>query len=178
VFILLRLLINATIGAVQEYGAQRAAASLKEMIEGEARVLREGRERSVPMRKVVRGDVVLVSAGDRVPADMRLDEGEGHVLNAVGDETDRPPRRPDEPILDRAMLAHIVVAGLWMGIAAWAIFRWAYDGTNAEEARVVTLMLMVNRGRPSARVRMNRSSRCRVRTGTRVASKESTIPPL
>ena len=72
--ILVILLVNAVIGVVQEYRAERAIAALKEMAAPEARVLREGRVLSVPAREVVSGDVVLLEAGNIVPADLRLFE--------------------------------------------------------------------------------------------------------
>ena len=72
--ILVILLVNAVIGVVQEYRAEQAIAALKEMAAPEARVLRDGRVLSVPARKVVRGDVVLLEAGNVVPADLRLVE--------------------------------------------------------------------------------------------------------
>ena len=107
VFILLVLLINAAIGAAQEFGAQRAAASLKAMVEGEARVLREGRERSVPMREVVRGDLVLLSAGDRVPADLRLAAGEGPEADEsmLTGESAAVAKAPGAEVADDAPLA-------------------------------------------------------------------------
>jgi hypothetical protein len=66
--------LNAVVGAVQEYRADRAVAALRSMIRPEARLLREGEVRSVPAREVVVGDVVLLEAGDVVPADLRLVE--------------------------------------------------------------------------------------------------------
>ncbi|WP_132029979.1 cation-translocating P-type ATPase [Aquabacter spiritensis] len=56
----------------------------------------------------------------------------------------RPPRPGDEPILDRLMLRQIAVAGLYMGVVAYAVFAALLGaGRSAEEARNVTLMLMV-----------------------------------
>jgi Ca2+-transporting ATPase len=66
--------LNAVVGAVQEYRADRAVAALRSMVRPEARLLREGELRSIPAREVVVGDVVLLEAGNVVPADLRLVE--------------------------------------------------------------------------------------------------------
>lgn len=57
---------------VQEARADAAAKKLKAMITVHVTVLRDGAERDVPLREVVPGDVVCLSAGDMVPADVRL----------------------------------------------------------------------------------------------------------
>jgi len=71
-FILAVLLINATIGTMQEYSAERAAAALKEMVPSWAMVLRDGRPVRVRTAEVVPGDLVQLVPGDKVPADLRL----------------------------------------------------------------------------------------------------------
>ena len=60
------------LGFVQEYRAERAIALLKEMAAPTAKVLRDGVERTVPARELVPGDVIVLSAGDKAPADGRL----------------------------------------------------------------------------------------------------------
>jgi len=72
VFILIVLLINAIIGTVQEFSAQKAAAALKQMIKGTAHVLRDGQVVTIDVEEIVPGDVVLLSSGDKVPADIQL----------------------------------------------------------------------------------------------------------
>ncbi|MFE7901015.1 cation-translocating P-type ATPase [Streptomyces sp. NPDC057424] len=66
------LLVNATIGYLQERRAERSLEALRRMLVPIARVRRGGRVRTVPARCLVPGDVVLLEAGDRVPADGRL----------------------------------------------------------------------------------------------------------
>ena len=72
VFILIVLLINAIIGTVQEFSAQKAAAALKQMMKGTTHVLRDGQVVTVEVEEIVPGDVVLLSSGDKVPADIQL----------------------------------------------------------------------------------------------------------
>jgi Ca2+-transporting ATPase len=64
--------LNATVGVIQEYRAQRAVAALRRMSAPTARVLRDGKIVDIPARQVVPGDIVHIEAGDVVPADMRL----------------------------------------------------------------------------------------------------------
>jgi Ca2+-transporting ATPase len=66
------VLLNATVGLVQEYRAQRAIAALRRMSAPTARVQRDGALQEIPAREVVPGDIVHIEAGDVVPADMRL----------------------------------------------------------------------------------------------------------
>ncbi|WP_320783268.1 cation-translocating P-type ATPase [Streptomyces sp. CRN 30] len=66
------LLINATIGYLQERRAERSLEALRQMLVPTARVRRDGRVGVVLARDLVPGDVVLLEAGDRVPADGRL----------------------------------------------------------------------------------------------------------
>ncbi|MBN2720930.1 MAG: cation-translocating P-type ATPase, partial [Proteobacteria bacterium] len=70
--ILLIVLLSAGLGFLQEYKAERAIESLKKMLSPTSRVLRDGSEASVPSRTLVPGDILLLEAGDRVPADARL----------------------------------------------------------------------------------------------------------
>ncbi|MBK9179459.1 MAG: HAD-IC family P-type ATPase [Acidimicrobiales bacterium] len=65
-------LLNAVVGLRQEGKAESAMNALKSMMEVTARVRRDGTEAEVPAEEVVVGDVVLLSAGDDVPADGRI----------------------------------------------------------------------------------------------------------
>jgi cation-transporting P-type ATPase F len=66
------VLLNTVVGYLQETKAQAALDALRGMVHTEARVVREGRSYRVPSEDVVPGDLVLVEAGDKVPADLRL----------------------------------------------------------------------------------------------------------
>ncbi len=68
------VLMNAVIGFVQEYRAEKAMAALKKMAAHEATALRDGMPARVPAERLVPGDAVIVEQGDMVPADMRLIE--------------------------------------------------------------------------------------------------------
>ncbi len=70
--IIVIVVLNATVGVIQEYRAQRAVAALREMSAPLARVMRDGSTRQIPSREVVPGDIIALVAGDVVPADLRL----------------------------------------------------------------------------------------------------------
>lgn len=66
------VIMNAVLGFVQEYRAEKAVEALKKMVAPVVRLVREGRERIIPSRELVPGDIILLESGDRVPADARL----------------------------------------------------------------------------------------------------------
>jgi Ca2+-transporting ATPase len=66
------VLLNAIIGYIQEFKAEESVRALKKMIVPHARVLRDRREKEVNSVDLVPGDIVLLSSGSRVPADLRL----------------------------------------------------------------------------------------------------------
>jgi len=66
------VIVNAVLGFVQEYRAERSLEALRELTAPMARVIREGVLLELPAEKLVPGDIVLVEAGDRIPADIRL----------------------------------------------------------------------------------------------------------
>lgn len=70
--IIVIVLLNAVLGFIQEFRTERTLEALKNMAAPVARVLRDGRQTSVPADQIVPGDVILLSAGDKVPADARL----------------------------------------------------------------------------------------------------------
>jgi len=70
--ILAIVFLNGVLGFVQEFRAERSLAALRKMSVAMAHVLREGTLQSIPARELVRGDLIALEAGDRIPADARL----------------------------------------------------------------------------------------------------------
>ncbi len=68
------VVLNAVIGVVQESKAEQALAALKKMAAPTATVIRDGSQFAIPARELLPGDIVLLEAGNYVPADMRLIE--------------------------------------------------------------------------------------------------------
>ena len=72
IVILVILIVNAFLGMIQEYKAEKAIEALKKLGALEANVVRGGKEKRILAEKLVSGDIILLNAGDKVPADARL----------------------------------------------------------------------------------------------------------
>ncbi len=68
------IILNAILGFIQEYKAEKAIEALKRMASPKARVLRNGKEVRIESKYVVPGDILILEEGDRIPADARLIE--------------------------------------------------------------------------------------------------------
>jgi P-type Ca2+ transporter type 2C len=107
------VILNAIIGFIQEYRAEKAMESLKKMAAPFANVIRNNNFISIPASQLVPGDIVLLEAGNMVPADMRLIEtnslkideasltGESHSIEKIIHEL----HGADMPVGDRVNLA-------------------------------------------------------------------------
>ncbi|QMV25382.1 HAD-IC family P-type ATPase [Streptomyces sp. SCUT-3] len=86
--------LNAVIGFAQEYSAERTAEALQAMVPHTCRVLRGGTPAELPVWELVPGDVVMLEAGDAVPADCRLVEAHDVAVNnaALTGESDAVAR--------------------------------------------------------------------------------------
>ncbi|MDY6869104.1 MAG: HAD-IC family P-type ATPase [Actinomycetota bacterium] len=124
--ILAVVLVNAVVGFIQESRAETALQSLRAMVHTDARVVRDGQERSVTSEELVPGDLVLIEAGDKVPADLRIvrqtelhvDESAltGESAPVAKDEVELPE---PTPVADRCNMAHsgtLVTAGTAVGV--------------------------------------------------------------
>lgn len=68
------VLLNATMGYVQQQRAEEALASLRRTLAAQATVIRDGIQQVIPAAELVPGDIILLGEGDRIPADARLVE--------------------------------------------------------------------------------------------------------
>ncbi|MDP2951292.1 MAG: cation-transporting P-type ATPase [bacterium] len=73
--------LNTTVGFVQEYKASNTLRELKKILKVKALVLREGRVREVFQEELTTGDIVLLKAGEKVPADLRIIENKNLKIN-------------------------------------------------------------------------------------------------
>lgn len=74
IVILAIVLATAILGFAEEFRSEKAVEALKKMTAPTATVLRDGKELRIPASEIVPGDVILLFAGDKVPADLRLIE--------------------------------------------------------------------------------------------------------
>ncbi|MGI9859888.1 cation-translocating P-type ATPase [Moorella naiadis] len=90
------VVINAILGFIQEYRAERSLETLKEMATPEARVRRDGEVLRVPAREIVPGDILLLESGDRVAADALVLRGSGLQADeaALTGESTPVPKEP------------------------------------------------------------------------------------
>jgi len=71
-FILAILILSGVFGFVQEYNAEKSLEKLKNIITPLSRVFRDGKEAQIETSEIVPGDVVVLSEGERIPADGKL----------------------------------------------------------------------------------------------------------
>lgn len=69
---LIVIVVSATFYALVDWNASRIMRSIKTLIAEEACVIRDGNQQLIPATDIIVGDVVILSAGDRVPADLRI----------------------------------------------------------------------------------------------------------
>lgn len=70
--IIVIVILNALLGFFQEYRAERSLAALRKMVTPSSKVIRDGKLQTLPSKRIVPGDLVLIEAGDRIPADGRF----------------------------------------------------------------------------------------------------------
>ncbi|MEY4137868.1 MAG: Calcium-transporting ATPase [Pseudomonadota bacterium] len=68
------VVLNSVVGVIQESKAEQALAALQKMAAPQAQVIRDGQQVTIPGREIVAGDIVMLEAGNFVPADLRLVE--------------------------------------------------------------------------------------------------------
>lgn len=137
---------NACIGFLQEGRAERAIEAIRGMLAPHCSVLRDGRRQIIANEDVVPGDIVLLEAGEKVPADLRLFEAKGlrvqeAVLTGESVPVDKTtsPVALDAPLGDRSSMAYggtIVVAGTGRGITV-------ATGTRSEIGRISGMLAEV-----------------------------------
>jgi magnesium-transporting ATPase (P-type) len=124
--ILAVVVVNAVIGFIQEGRAEQAMAAIRGMLAPRSSVLRDGRRHSVDADALVPGDIVLVEAGDRAPADLRVIEARGQkaeeaILTGESVPVDKgtAPAREDAALGDRGSMLFsgtLVAAGTGRGV--------------------------------------------------------------
>jgi sodium/potassium-transporting ATPase subunit alpha len=71
---LLVIIVSSTFYAVVDWHASRIMKSIKSLVAEEATVVRDGKRQVIPATDIVIGDLIMLSMGDRVPADLRMVE--------------------------------------------------------------------------------------------------------
>ncbi|MCB1740540.1 MAG: HAD-IC family P-type ATPase, partial [Gammaproteobacteria bacterium] len=146
-FVILTVVVaNALIGFIQEGKAEKAMGAIHKMLALKASVLRDGERRAIDSEALVRGDIVLLEAGDKVPADLRLVQASGlkiqeSVLTGESVPVDKNTHavNADAALGDRTGMAYsgtLVSGGLGKGVVV-------ATGANTEIGRINRLLATV-----------------------------------
>jgi Ca2+-transporting ATPase len=151
------------LGFYQEYRAERAMEALQQMAAPLATAFRDGAETQLPARELVPGDVILLNAGDRVPADCRLVE----VHNLQADEAPLtgesvPVEKQTEPLVDRNLAAgdrtNIAFAGTAITYGRGRAVV-AATGMNTEFGKIAQMLQGIEQSRTPLQQNLDRVGR-------------------
>lgn len=163
VFISVVLVVNASVGAFQEWQAESGAQSLEQVVRVRPRVLRGGEECQIEATDLVPGDILLLKSGDAIPADLRLLEatnlqadeslltGESSaVAKGPADDLDA-----NTPLAGRSNLLHsgtAVISGRAKGVVA-------RTGAGTEVGGIAESLASAQTGTPPLVLRLRRLTR-------------------
>ena len=158
--IIVIVILNAVLGFIQEYKAERSFAALKRISAPRGRVIREGGLKDVPAEEVVPGDIVSLEGGDRVCADLRLISADSLMIDespltgesiAVEKETAILEFVPSSPGDARNMVfsGTLVLNGTGRGgVVA--------TGMDTEKGRIASLIQEADINKPPLQMRLAR----------------------
>lgn len=157
------VLFAVLLGFIQEFRAERAIHALHRMAAPHARVLRNGRESSVPTRELVPGDIFLLSAGNKVPADGRLIEAVNLQIeeSALTGESAPVSKQIERLIDSHAAIgdrANIVFAGTVATYGRGSAVV-AATGVQSEFGKIASMMGEVESGRTPLQENLDRVGR-------------------
>ncbi len=144
VLILLIVVLNAAMGVMQESKAEKALEALKNMSAPHARVIRDGKECMIGAAELVVGDIILLEAGDFVPADARLIRSTSLKSEeaALTGESVPAEKDADAPVKEGAPLgdrSNMVFSGCSITYGT-ALAVVTATGMNTEMGKIATLL--------------------------------------
>ncbi|MFW5785029.1 MAG: cation-translocating P-type ATPase [Chitinispirillaceae bacterium] len=141
--ILAVVVINGTIGYIQEGKAEKALEAVKNMLSLSARVRRGGERSEIDAESLVPGDIVLIKSGDKIPADLRLLDVNGLSVNeaSLTGESENvfktpEPVKEDAPLGDRFSMVYsgtLVSSGTGTGVVV-------ATGSDTELGKINTML--------------------------------------
>lgn len=144
--IMIVVVVNTVVGFVQEGKAEQALQAIAHMLAPNATVMRNGKRQEIPAADVVPGDIMVLTAGDRVAADLRLMEAKNLQIQeavltgeSLAVEKDTAAIAENMPLGDRSCMAYsgtLVSRGHGLGLVV-------ATGSNTEIGRISGLMANV-----------------------------------
>ena len=157
------VVLNAVLGTLQTVKAERSLASLKEMAAPRAKVLRDGAPLEIAAAAVVPGDILILEAGDRVPADARLLENHALKVNesALTGESEPVEKQTDALTEDNPALGdrrNMVFSG---SLVTYGRAQAVVTGTgmDTELGRIAALMHATEQRRTPLQVSLDQFSK-------------------
>ncbi len=144
------VILNAILGFIQEFRAEKALAALKRMASPTSRVIRDGQHLVVPSADLVPGDLIELEAGDKVPADCRLIATTANFSSQEAsltgestpvEKTSAVLAGDDIPLADRTNMVFMgtaIVSGRGRAIVAMT-------GMNTELGRIATMIQKIEK---------------------------------
>lgn len=141
------ILINAVFTFIQEYRAEKAFEALKKLLPFYIRVMRENKEREILASELVHGDIILLSEGNKVPADSRLIDTTYLMVNnaPLTGESEPMPLQPGPCEGDLTESNNIAFAGTTVVSGSGKAIVFA-TGMRTEIGRIAHLTSAVERG--------------------------------
>lgn len=154
------VLFAVILGFIQEYRAERAIEALREMAAPTATVLRDGNDIKIPANELVPGDVIILHAGDRVPADVRLTEAINLQIDEAAltgesspvEKQTQPLANPDLVLGDRRNMGYGGTAATYGRGRAVVVAT----GMNTEFGKIATMLQTIETGRTPLQENLDR----------------------
>lgn len=163
VAILAIVLLAGILGFIQEFQAEKSLRALKKLIIPYTKVIREGKIIEVPVRELVPGDIVVLEAGDKVPADGRLIQATDLAVDeAILTGESYPVEKSEETLKDEDLPPHQQRNMLFMGtsvVRGKGIMVVTSTGRNTEFGKIASLLQEVEEKRTPLQENLERASK-------------------
>ncbi|MFH1182387.1 MAG: calcium-transporting P-type ATPase, PMR1-type, partial [Candidatus Woesearchaeota archaeon] len=161
IVILIILIINAVIGFLQEYRAEKAIEALKKLAGLKADVLRDGQKKTIDAAFLVPGDIIFLEVGDKIPADSRLIEEHNLSVMESSLTGESTPVKKEVRVLKKAALADRInmVFSSTIIVRGRATAVVTATGMQTEIGRIATLIQAAEEELTPLQMKLNQFSK-------------------